>query len=123
MPTIAIKKNKITRISNHLLSIRKIIILIWIVCGHLNIAVGITLQSSEGFVNLISDINTKFPNVSLNIASMIKDASIPLLKNGNIEIEIDNFKNKMLSWYQETCAPSTLAASKTSLEIACNPAI
>jgi LysR family hydrogen peroxide-inducible transcriptional activator len=61
--------------------------------GHLNIAVGITLQSSEGFVNLISDINTKFPNVSLNIASMIKDASIPLLKNGNIDLWIGDISN------------------------------
>ena len=61
--------------------------------GHLNIAVGITLQSSEGFVNLISDINTKFPNVYLNIASMIKDASIPLLKNGNIDLWIGDISN------------------------------
>ena len=61
--------------------------------GHLNIAVGITLQSSEGFVSLISDINTKFPNVSLNIASMIKDASIPLLKNGNIDLWIGDISN------------------------------
>ena len=61
--------------------------------GNLNIAVGITLQSSEGFVNLISDINTKFPNVSLNIASMIKDASIPLLKNGNIDLWIGDISN------------------------------
>jgi hypothetical protein len=61
--------------------------------GHLNIAVGITLQSSEGFVNLISDINTKFPNVSLNIASMIKDGSIPLLKNGNIDLWIGDISN------------------------------
>jgi len=61
--------------------------------GHLNIAVGITLQSSEGFVNLISDINTKFKNVSLNIASMIKDASIPLLKNGNIDLWIGDISN------------------------------
>jgi hypothetical protein len=61
--------------------------------GHLNIAVGVTLQSSEGFVNLISDINTKFPNVSLNIASMIKDASIPLLKNGNIDLWIGDISN------------------------------
>ena len=61
--------------------------------GHLNIAVGITLQSSEGFVNLISDINTKFPNVSLNIASMIKDTSIPLLKNGNIDLWIGDISN------------------------------
>lgn len=61
--------------------------------GHLNIAVGITLQSSEGFVNLISDINTKFPNVSLNIASMIKDSSIPLLKNGNIDLWIGDISN------------------------------
>jgi hypothetical protein len=61
--------------------------------GHLNIAVGITLQSSEGFVNLISDINTNFPNVSLNIASMIKDASIPLLKNGNIDLWIGDISN------------------------------
>ena len=61
--------------------------------GHLNIAVGIALQSSEGFVNLISDINTKFPNVSLNIASMIKDASIPLLKNGNIDLWIGDISN------------------------------
>ena len=61
--------------------------------GHLNIAVGITLQSSEGFVNLISDINTKFPNVSMNIASMIKDASIPLLKNGNIDLWIGDISN------------------------------
>ena len=61
--------------------------------GHLNIAVGITLQASEGFVNLISDINTKFPNVSLNIASMIKDASIPLLKNGNIDLWIGDISN------------------------------
>ena len=61
--------------------------------GHLNIAVGITLQSSEGFVNLISDINTKFPNVSLNIASMIKDASIPLLKDGNIDLWIGDISN------------------------------
>ena len=61
--------------------------------GHLNIAVGITLQSSEGFVNLISDINTEFPNVSLNIASMIKDASIPLLKNGNIDLWIGDISN------------------------------
>lgn len=61
--------------------------------GHLNIAVGIILQSSEGFVNLISDINTKFPNVSLNIASMIKDASIPLLKNGNIDLWIGDISN------------------------------
>ena len=61
--------------------------------GHLNIAVGITLQSSEGFVNLISDINTKFPNVSLNIASMKKDASIPLLKNGNIDLWIGDISN------------------------------
>jgi len=61
--------------------------------GHLNIAVGITLQSSEGFVNLISDINTKFPNVALNIASMIKDASIPLLKNGNIDLWIGDISN------------------------------
>jgi hypothetical protein len=61
--------------------------------GHLNIAVGITLQSSEGFVNLISDINTKFPNVSLNIASMIKDASIPLLKNGDIDLWIGDISN------------------------------
>ena len=61
--------------------------------GHLNIAVGITLQSSEGFVNLISDINTKFPNVSLNIASMIKDTSIPLLKNGTIDLWIGDISN------------------------------
>ena len=61
--------------------------------GHLNIAVGITLQSSEGFVNLISDINTKFPNVSLNISSMIKDGSIPLLKNGNIDLWIGDISN------------------------------
>ncbi|MDA7544063.1 LysR family transcriptional regulator [Alphaproteobacteria bacterium] len=61
--------------------------------GHLNIAVGITLECSEGFVNLISDINTKFPNISLNIASMIKDASIPLLKNGNIDLWIGDISN------------------------------
>lgn len=61
--------------------------------GHLNIAVGITLQSSEGFVNLISDLNTNFPNVSLNIASMIKDTSIPLLKKGDVDAWIGDISN------------------------------
>ena len=64
--------------------------------GRLNIAVGISLQSSDGFVNFISEINKIFPNVSLNISSMIKDTSIPFLRNGDIDIwigDISDLKN------------------------------
>ena len=64
--------------------------------GHLNIAVGVTLQSSQGFVDLISNINLKFPNVSLNISSMIKDTCIPLLKDGEVDLwigDISDLKN------------------------------
>lgn len=56
--------------------------------GHLNIAVGVALQSSQGFVDLISNINSNFPNVSLNISSMIKDTCLPLLKDGEIDLWI-----------------------------------
>ena len=64
--------------------------------GHLNIAVGVTLQSSQGFVDLISNINLKFPNVSLNISSMIKDTCVPLLKDGEVDLwigDISDLKN------------------------------
>ena len=61
--------------------------------GHLNIAVGMTLQSSDGFVKLISDINNNFPNVNLNITSMIKDDCIPLLKDGIIDLWIGDISN------------------------------
>ena len=56
--------------------------------GHLNIAVGVALQSSQGFVDLISNINSNFPNVSLNISSMIKDTCLPLLKDGEVDLWI-----------------------------------
>tara|TARA_B100000029_G_scaffold179147_1_gene176513 strand:+ start:4087 stop:5007 length:921 start_codon:yes stop_codon:yes gene_type:complete len=64
--------------------------------GFLNIAVGLTLQSTRGFVDLINDINIKFPNLVLNIASMTKINSIPLLKEGDIDLwigDITNLKN------------------------------
>ena len=64
--------------------------------GHLNIAVGMTLQSTRGFVDLLDDINKKFPKLTLNIASMIKDNCIPLLKDGDIDLwigDISNLKN------------------------------
>jgi DNA-binding transcriptional LysR family regulator len=56
--------------------------------GHLNIAVGVALQSSQGFVDLISNINSNFPNISLNISSMIKDTCLPLLKDGEVDLWI-----------------------------------
>ena len=64
--------------------------------GHLNIAVGMTLQSTRGFVDLLDDINKEFPKLTLNIASMIKDNCIPLLKDGDIDLwigDISNLKN------------------------------
>ncbi len=64
--------------------------------GHLNIAVGVALQSSQGFVDLISNINLKFPNVSLNISSMTKDTCIPLLKDSEVDLwigDISDLKN------------------------------
>ena len=64
--------------------------------GHLNIAVGMTLQSTRGFVDLLDDINKEFPKLTLNIASMIKDNCIPLLKDGDVDLwigDISNLKN------------------------------
>ena len=61
--------------------------------GRLNIAVGISIQSSNGFVNFISDVQKIYPNVSLNISSMIKDTSIPSLKKGEIDIWIGDISN------------------------------
>ena len=34
--------------------------------GLLNIAVGVSIQSSDGFVNFISDVQKVYPNISLN---------------------------------------------------------
>ena len=64
--------------------------------GHLNIAVGITLQSSEGFVNLISDLNTNFPNVSLISFGIrnISESEIPFLKKNSSRINIFWAKDK-----------------------------
>lgn len=61
--------------------------------GHLNIGVGIAIQSSQGFVKMISDVNKIFPNITLNITSMIKDTSIPLLENGAIDLWIGDISN------------------------------
>jgi DNA-binding transcriptional LysR family regulator len=61
--------------------------------GHLNIGVGIALQSSKGFVKMISDLNKNFPNITLNITSMIKDTSVSLLENGTIDLWIGDISN------------------------------
>ncbi|MBT4345110.1 MAG: LysR family transcriptional regulator, partial [Flavobacteriales bacterium] len=61
--------------------------------GHLNIGVGIALQSSKGFVKMISDLNKNFPNITLNITSMIKDTSVSLLENGAIDLWIGDISN------------------------------
>jgi len=61
--------------------------------GLLNIAVGISIQSSDGFVNFISDAQKKYPNISLNFSSMIKDTSLPLLKSGEIDLWVGDISN------------------------------
>ena len=61
--------------------------------GHLNIGVGIALQSTKGFVKMISDLNKNFPNITLNITSMIKDTSVPLLEKGAIDLWIGDISN------------------------------
>ena len=61
--------------------------------GLLNIAVGISIQSSDGFVNFISDAQKKYPNITLNFSSMIKDTSLPLLKNGEIDLWVGDISN------------------------------
>ena len=61
--------------------------------GLLNIAVGISIQSSDGFVNFISDAQKKYPNISLNFSSMIKDTSLPLLKTGEIDLWVGDISN------------------------------
>ena len=61
--------------------------------GHLNIGVGIALQSSKGFVKMIAYLNKNFPNITLNITSMIKDTSVPLLENGAIDLWIGDISN------------------------------
>ena len=47
--------------------------------GLLNIAVGISIQSSDGFVNFISDAQKKYPNITLNFSSMIKNMRISVV--------------------------------------------
>lgn len=61
--------------------------------GLLNIAVGVSIQSSDGFVNFISDVQKIYPNISLNFSSMIKDTSIPFLKNGEIDLWVGDISN------------------------------
>ena len=61
--------------------------------GLLNIAVGVSIQSSDGFVNFISDVQKVYPNISLNFSSMIKDTSIPFLKNGEIDLWVGDISN------------------------------
>tara|TARA_B100000900_G_scaffold406140_1_gene416730 strand:- start:80 stop:997 length:918 start_codon:yes stop_codon:yes gene_type:complete len=61
--------------------------------GLLNIAVGISIQSSDGFVNFISDAQKKYPNITLNFSSMIKDTSLPLLKTGEIDLWVGDISN------------------------------
>ena len=61
--------------------------------GLLNIAVGISIQSSDGFVNFISDAQNKYPNIALNFSSMIKDTSLPLLKSGEIDLWVGDISN------------------------------
>lgn len=61
--------------------------------GLLNIAVGISIQSSDGFVNFISDAQNKYPNITLNFSSMIKDTSLPLLKTGEIDLWVGDISN------------------------------
>ena len=61
--------------------------------GLLNIAVGISIQSSDGFVNFISDAQKKYPNIALNFSSMIKDTSLPLLKTGEIDLWVGDISN------------------------------
>ena len=61
--------------------------------GLLNIAVGISIQSSDGFVNFISDAQNKYPNITLNFSSMIKDTSLPLLKSGEIDLWVGDISN------------------------------
>ena len=61
--------------------------------GLLNIAVGVSIQSSDGFVNFISEVQKVYPNISLNFSSMIKDTSIPFLKNGEIDLWVGDISN------------------------------
>ena len=61
--------------------------------GLLNIAVGVSIQSSDGFVNFISDAQNKYPNITLNFSSMIKDTSLPLLKTGEIDLWVGDISN------------------------------
>ena len=42
---------------------------------------------------MISDLNKNFPNITLNITSMIKDTSVSLLENGAIDLWIGDISN------------------------------